>query len=599
MKHILKIAAGILLTLLGFSCSDFLDKAPEEDITIQEAFLQRNYAEGFLTDAYADLPMEIHFTDMADINPFVLASDEFNVPWPEKFGKLMNRGAWNAYNATGRVWINMYEGIRKSNIFLDNIHITPLSDEFTAQDKDRWIGEAILLRALYHFYVMRVYGPSPIMDYAATVADDFTQIRRQPLDSCINFVLRECDRAIPLLPMRAVNNRQTGRMTAAVAYALKARLLLYRASDLWNGNPDYANFKDNAGVELFPQVKDERWWAEAAAAAKKCIEECEAAGYTLYRVAEDDPVQNYYHLFLDRYNNEVILGRNCGVEPVPEKCGFPRSQGGWAGWNVTQQQVDAYEMDNGIIPITGYTSDGSPIIDSRSGYKETGYAEEAGPAGRWPAGVRNMYVHRDPRFYATVAYNGAMFKERQIELWSSGADGRGNEGRDYCTTGYLLKKYVDETCNIPQGIFSLKTWILFRLGEIYLDYAEALNEAEGPVSDVYYYVNQIRDRAGMPGLPSGLSKSEMRERIRHERRIELAFETHRYFDCHRWKIAEKTDNGPIWGMNISAGASLQDEAYYKRTLIENRVFKAPTHYLFPIFQDEIDKNPNLVQNPGW
>lgn len=271
MKYIFKITAGVLLTLLAFSCSDFLDKAPEEDITIQEAFLQRNYAESFLTDAYADLPMEIHFTDMADINPFVLASDEFNVPWPEKFGKLMNRGAWNAYNATGRVWINMYEGVRKSNIFLDNIHITPLSEEFTAKDKDRWIGEAILLRALYHFYVMRVYGPSPIMNYAADVSDDFTQIRRQPLDSCINFVLRECDRAIPLLPMRAINNRQTGRMTAAVAYALKARLLLYRASDLWNGNPDYANFKDNAGVELFPQVKEEKWWAEAAAAAKNVL----------------------------------------------------------------------------------------------------------------------------------------------------------------------------------------------------------------------------------------------------------------------------------------------------------------------------------------
>lgn len=118
---------------------------------------------------------------------------------------------------------------------------------------------------------MRVYGPSPIMNYAADVSDDFTQIRRQPLDSCINFVLRECDRAIPLLPMRAINNRQTGRMTAAVAYALKARLLLYRASDLWNGNPDYANFKDNAGVELFPQVKEEKWWAEAAAAAKNVL----------------------------------------------------------------------------------------------------------------------------------------------------------------------------------------------------------------------------------------------------------------------------------------------------------------------------------------
>ena len=143
----------VLSLCLCVSCVGYLDKAPEEDILIEDAFFKRNYAEAFLTDAYADLPREDYFTDMADINPFVLASDELNVPWPEKFGKLMNRGALNAYNATGRVWINMYEGIRKCNVFLDNIHLTPVDEDFTQEDKDTWIGEALMLRAIYHFYI--------------------------------------------------------------------------------------------------------------------------------------------------------------------------------------------------------------------------------------------------------------------------------------------------------------------------------------------------------------------------------------------------------------------------------------------------------------
>ena len=137
MKRTKHIILFLVISMFSFaSCSDYLDKAPEEDLLIEEAFLKRNYAEAFLTDAYADLPMENHFTDMADINPFVLASDELNVPWPEKFGKLMNRGAMNPYNATGRVWINMYEGIRKCNVFLENIHLTPVGKDFTQKEKD-------------------------------------------------------------------------------------------------------------------------------------------------------------------------------------------------------------------------------------------------------------------------------------------------------------------------------------------------------------------------------------------------------------------------------------------------------------------------------
>lgn len=601
MKYIHYIAKVLAFSLLPtfFSCADYLDKAPEEDILIEEAFLKRNYAEAFLTDAYADLPMENHFTDMADINPFVLASDELNVPWPEKFGKLMNRGALNAYNATGRVWINMYEGIRKCNVFLDNIHVTPTDKDFSEKDKNAWIGEALLLRALYHFYVIRVYGPCVILDRTVKVDDDFNALQRQTLDECIDFVLKELDKAIPLLPMKITDSRKTGRMTAAMAYAVKSRLLLYRASDLWNGNALYKDFKDNKGILLFPQEKDGKWWKEAAAESKLCIDVCEEAGYKLYKADSGDPVDNYSELFIKRNNCEVILARNCGWDSDFEKCSFPRSLGGWSGYNPTQAQVDAYEMATGIVPVLGYNSDGSPVINTASKYIETGFATSDGPNGRWKAGVSNMYVNRDPRFYATINYNGAVFKDHQLELWATGVDGRGNEGRDYCTTGYLLRKHADPSCNIPQGVFSLKSWVLFRLGEIYLNYAEALNEAEGPVSDVYKYVNLIRERAGMPALPDNLDKNQMRERIRRERQVELSYETHRYFDCHRWKIAEETESGAVYGMNIAVGTNLQDPDYYQRTVIENRVFQYPQYYMFPIMQGEIDKIQGLTQNPYW
>jgi hypothetical protein len=210
-----------------------------------------------------------------------------------------------------------------------------------------------------------------------------------------------------------------------------------------------------------------------------------------------------------------------------------------------------------------------------------------------------MYVNRDPRFYANIHYSGSIWQGQQIQFWRTGLDGRGTGGQNYTTTGYLIKKFSDPNVSVPANRGVLKTWVYFRLGEQYLNYAEALNEYEGAVPDVYKYVNLIRQRAGMPALPAGLSKEAMRERIRQERRIELAFETHRYFDLHRWKLSQTVDNKDVYGMSIQNGTSLQDNAFYKRTMVEKRIFIAPRHYLWPIYQSEINKNNNLVQNPQW
>lgn len=596
------ILIPLILMSVTYSCG-YLDKEPEEDIILEEAFLKRNYAEAFLTDIYADMPHEQFFCDNADINPFTASSDEMTLCWPGKFSKIITKGSMNPYNATGRVWINMYEGIRKANLFLENIHRTPVDKDFSEEDKNIWIGEAYLLRALYHFFVLRTYGPCLIMDRLVSANDDFHAIKRQPLDDCIAFILADIERAIPLLPMKITDASKYGHLTAAVGYALRSRLLLYRASDQWNGNPLYADFRDKDGVVLFPDKKDDLYWQKAADAAKECIEECEKAGYKLYYSQTGNPVDNYTGLFLENNNCESIYSRPVGATDDGygwiEKCSFPHSMGGWSGYNPTQALVDAYEMDNGQIPILGYEDDGTPIINESSGYSESGFAESDGPEGTWVAGVSNMYTHRDPRFYASINYNGAVFKNQQIELWNTGKDGRGNTSVDFCLTGYMMKKFNDPSCDIPRRIFSLKTFIMFRLGEIYLNYAEALNESKGPVEEVYHYINAIRSRAGMPDLPEGLTKDQMRDRIRLERRIELAFETHRYFDCQRWMISHETQNGPVYGMNISAGTFLQDPEYYKRTVVETRVFPYPKYYLFPIMQSEIDKMNGLVQNPYW
>ncbi|MFT4093719.1 MAG: RagB/SusD family nutrient uptake outer membrane protein [Niabella sp.] len=586
MKLLKNISLLILITIVQLSCKkDYLEKTPDEDLTLTEVFASRSYAEQFLNNVYASLPTEATFIDQGGRNPFIGASDEMEMTWTQYFCQNINNGAWSA--STGgtidEMWIAPWQGIRKANIFLENVSAVPT----TATEINAWKGEAHFLRAFNYFLLFRVYGALPIISHSVSTDDDFTGYLRKPVGECVDFIAADCDTAVSLLTMKQGTNNY-GRASAAAALALKARLLLYAASPLFNGNTDYASVVDTLGTVLFPQTYDANKWQLAADAAKNCIDQCLASGYSLYTHSSNDPMKNYQYLFLDTWNNEVIYALNLGNYAHSERCSTPISLGGWSGYDPTQEQVDEYEMNNGL-----------PITDPNSGYVETGFATQDDPNGYYASGSRNMYVNREPRFYASVNYNGQYWRDHTIAFYLSGADGRGNGGVDYCITGYTLKKFSDPDIRIAtQSTWPLKTWIYFRLGEMYLNYAEALNEAQGAVDDVYKYVNLIRERSGLPDLASGLTQDEMRERIRHERRIELAFETHRYFDCHRWKIAQTTDNAAIHGMNTNVGSSLTDESYWVRTTLETRIFTTK-HYLWPIPQSEIDKNKNLVQNYGW
>jgi hypothetical protein len=602
MKNIyFQTIAIFLIALLTASCEDYLDKEKEEILDETTVFSNEAYTFNFLVNVYSSLPINYALENDYTSNPFVGGCDEMEITYLGAFSQQLNSGAWGPTSLRTvwektTIWGLPYEGIRKANIFLANIDKVPMD----TTKRNRWKGEALWLRAMLHFLIVRCHGPIPIVDKVFVPGEDYTKIERQPIDAVFRFIADECSKAAELLEPY-VTESELGRATKISASALRSRALLYLASPLWNGNEDYAGFVSN-GKQLVPSVTETEKkvrWKDAYEAAKLCIDIAEENGYKLYHDKTDDPVENYRGIFLNNHNEEILFARNVGSETQFEGCSNPLSEGGFSIYCPTQEMVDAYETANGLTPITGYYSSTTPVINAASGYTEDGFAPAAHPLGYHPAGISNMYTNREPRFYASINYNGAIWKNHAIQFYYEGIDGRKGAGYDYCITGYLLRKMVDPNSDIRKWVSRNKAYIYFRLAEIYLNYAEALNECDGPVSDVYEYVNRIRNRAGLPDLPDNLSQSEMRDKIKHERRIELAFEQHRYFDIRRWNEASLTENREITGMNILAGTGFSDPNYYKRTVVERRLFEYPKHNLWPVPQSEIDKYPNLVQNPKW
>ncbi|MDO5420876.1 MAG: RagB/SusD family nutrient uptake outer membrane protein [Bacteroides sp.] len=579
------------------SCDDYLNKLPDEDLTVDDIFDSRDYTRNFLAHIYSWLPTEANFADPGGAwrNPFVGGCDEMEIAYGGSYTHQINSGAWNPNNITDiPIWNESYMALRKVNMFLEKLDKVPT----TVAEKEQWRGEAYFLRAYFHFLSFRAYGPIVLLDRSLELDDDLLSIGRRSIEECVAFMSADCDRAAKILPDK-MPSTDTGRATRIAALALKSRILLYAASPLYNGNIAYTDFTDSLGMAFFPVQYDGNKWKTAADAALSCIQNAEKAGYGLYHSANDDPVMNYQEIFYTGWNREVIFAKNMDRYNHYLRCADPIGLGGYSIINPTQDLVDAYEMENGQMPISGYTEDGMPVFNEASGYREDGYAETE-HAGRWEKGVHNMFTHREPRFYASINYPGQIWKGHRLELWFSGVDGKRYAGSDYCKTGYLMRKIVDPSFRVIENINPLTTWIYFRLAEQYLNYAEALNEFSGPSEDVYKYVNLVRSRSGLPSLPLGLNKEEMRNRIKHERRIELAFETHRFFDVRRWKDAEKSENKPIHALNIMEGEHMQDDRFYKRIFLEDRTFEPSKHYFFPIAQNEIDKNvKNLMQNPGW
>lgn len=551
------ISAAISIAFTLSSCNGFLDREEDSFIDKTATFDSYNRTKQYLTYAYTLLPdglnrfsREAMLASATDDAEFAIESAEI---------QQFNNGSWNALNNPDDVWNRYFSGISKCCTLLENTNHVNLDISRLDPDKQveyanslkdirMWRAEARFLRAYFHFELLKRYGPIPIVTSTLSINGNYENTPRPTMKEVVDFIAKECDIAadtLELTPWRNVNDA-FGRATKGAALALKSRLLLYAASPL------YVDFGDTNEAN---KPTDIAMWKSAADAAKAVID------LNQYELAS-----SYADLFKNDFQNkEYIFVRRYAANSDFEKSNFPVSFGGKGGTNPSQNLVDDYEM-----------LDGTPFD--------------------WndPAKAAQPFENRDARLGATILMNMAPFKGKKVATYPEGADASPNPNAT--KTGYYLRKFLNEDVNIQTGGSSSGHVVpLFRLAEIYLNYAEALNECDPTNPDIALYLNKVRNRASLPNV-SALSQEQMRAVIQHERRVELAFEEHRSWDVRRWKIASSTLGAPLMGVQIERKPL--GGYTYMPVKVEQRVFQ-PKMYWYPIPQSEVLKLKQWQQNNGW
>lgn len=625
--------------LLSASCNSFLDIVPDNVPVIDHAFTNAMEAEKYLFTCYSYLPG----SGEPSGNIGMTAGDEIWLNMPNHVAApawdYIAKGVRSADKSQPDFWKGsdytyaLFVGIRDCNTFLENIEDMSKVADLTADKRARWIAEAKFLKAYYHYYLLRMYGPIPIVDrnLPVSASPEEVQVKRQPFDDCVKYIVDLLDECNPDLPA-VITNRQSelGRITKPINRAVKARVLLLAASPLFNGNSDLANFRDNDGLPLFASEEDSGKWAQAADAAREAIESAENAGHDLYyfddapfEISETTKTQlSVRQAVCDRWNDEVVWGRSGG-----------RGRAGATLQNACMPMLDASKNINAVrgcmaptlqVVEEFYTRNGVPIEEDKTlDFTEINELRTATADERYnfQEGYTTARINfdRENRFYADIGFDGGKWimeyhpSRSDVDTYvlqaKVGQLGYGQVQGATSSTGYFTKKLVHWESgfgNTTAGVVEY-AWPEIRLAEIYLMYAEALNEAEGPVADVHLYLNKVRSRAGLESVEASWrkystnptkpdTKEGMREIIRRERLIELALEGHRYWDLLRWKLATDYFNQPITGWDVSQSDA---EAYYQVKTIYNRTFVAPRDYFNPIPNSEMNVNGNLVQNPGW
>lgn len=461
-----------------------------------------------------------------------------------------NNGTWGPLRTFDEQYTNCYNGLRVVNVFLQK---SPSSALYPISDLPGLRGEAFFLRAMFHYELFKRYGRIVLAMRPFLVEEDLN-LPRQSVEEVVNAIVMDCDSAINQIPAaytRDWDAANYGRATKAAGMALKAKVLLTYASPMYNPGNEAAR------------------WKSAADAAKALIDQNK---HGLLSATDYPNLWNYTNT-ATAYNKEVIFATPAGATNTIESNNAPIGfTGGLGRTNPTQELVDAFE-----------TSTGKPITDATSGYN-----------------AQNPYANRDPRLALFVVCNGANFKtgslSRNVETFEGGLDNIPANVNN-TKSGYYMRKFLSSsaTYNITGTTTVRRPWVLFRYADILLMYAEALNEASGPNAEVYKSVDAVRVRAGMPGLPTGLTQPEMRERIKNERRVELCFEEQRFFDVRRWKQGETYFNKPVHGIRITKAGTVLTYTPFE---IEDRVFSSK-NYLYPIPQTELDKAGKLGQNPDY
>lgn len=553
--------------LMASACND-LNITPDGRISMNNVWEDEYKTEAFLNTVYSFVPG--YFMSYGYFETISGLSDE--TYYKEGLSRAWARGSLSPdNNFINDYYTRFWSGIRYANVFIEGIEHAKVFNEI---NRDLFRAEAKILRAFYYFELIKQYGPMPIIEKELTIDFDFKSLKRPSFQENIDFIVKDLDDALaqPDLPLRRTVGSQNGRMTKAIAHAIKSQALLYNASPLWNPDNDTGK------------------WEAAAKASKEALNELTKDDeYTLY--------DNYGEYFLRSYDaipnpqdRETIAETGGGskshfitMNNIPSKTGVDR-----AGATPTQEMIDAYDMQaSGLPAILGYqdSDDLNPIINTVSGYNEDA-----------------PYAGRDPRFYASIWHNGAVYDNIKgnihiVETFTGGTDQllktqvNANTG-----TGYYLRKFIDP--RIQVGEASNASFKKYRLAEIYLNFAEAANEAGVDTDLAYKAINVVRRRAEMPDIPPGLSRDEFRDRIRRERRVELFLEEHRFWDVRRWKIIDKVDK-VVTGMEITRVAP--NNYIYNRFVVERRASWQDKYLLFPIPTGEKNIIPDFSenQNPGW
>ncbi|WP_299551491.1 RagB/SusD family nutrient uptake outer membrane protein [Seonamhaeicola sp.] len=657
----------ILAIILATSCSDFLDVVPDDIATIEDAFDDQNSAKSYLYTCYSWMP---NLGNQSN-NPTFYGGDEVLIDPTNlaAISNLTNINLWNIALGEQNVdtpladyWTgngggkNMYNGIRDCNIFIENID-NVISIELS--ERLRWKAEAKFLKAYYHFYLFRMYGPIILVDENISIdapTNEFQQFR-STVDECVTFIADLFREAADDLP-NIITDRELelGRATKPAAYAMRARVLTYAASPLFNGNGDYSSLVDKRGISLFPQTFDETKWQVAAEACKQAIDTAEASGATLFRF---DP-------------NEIALPSGQSVADVPEEIInvltiqqslserwteeklFVSTEGRAGGGLQNQAQARTHtRFSNNInvgcnfspplrIAEMFYTKNGVPIDEDTTWDYENRYqlrnyttATDTDTNGNGVPDNQyyvkngettiNLHFDREVRFYGSLGFDrGIWYGNPAVYNGSTNAgyedhylEGRGaseysgtNQGAGRrSSTGYYAKKVTNfnNTIRHDGNGTSVRDYPFpeIRLADLYLLYAECLNEV-GDITAAQINIDIVRERAGLDGVAASWAnfssqpdkpsnKVGLRDIIQQERMIELAFEGQRFWDLRRWKLAEQYYNQPYKGWNIEA--ETPEDYYIPVTgLVRSFSFK---EYLWPIRTNEILTNPNLIQNVGW
>ncbi len=574
---------GLLSICFAISSCDSYEELPIEQYTIDYVFSTTDSigvnAKGYLDGIYATMYSGHNrvggdYLDAATDDALSSSLTESNV-------QRLYAGRFTPTSLVGNEmdWGKYYTGIRKANTFINNIDIVPLMNTFDNNVEKNiplnkaWKAEARFLKAYFYFELVKRYGGVPLVSDIPYELGDDLEIPRNTFEECIDYIVSELDAiqdSLRSIPIANVNS-DGHVVTQETAMALKSRVLLYAASPLFNGKPIEAN---NPLVGYTGYAADR--WKKAADAAKFFMD-----SYS----KEFALNMNFSAVFLNDYginnNKEIIFFRqgskNKDIESKNGPVGFPGNNLGAGRTSPSQNLVDAFPL-----------KDGKAINDPTSKYASA-YS------------LSTMYQNRDPRLDLTVLHNGSKWLKETLETFNGGVNNP-TGATQKTKTGYYLRKFMGNFESSDNYTEQLHVWIMFRYAEILLNYAEARNEYAGPSDDVYQVIKDLRKRArieagtdGMYGLKAGMSKDEMREIIQNERRIELAFEEHRYWDIRRWRIAEDIFRKPVQGLSIIKDGSILT---YNIVTVATTTFD-PKRYLYPIPHSEVVKNRNMVQNPNW